>query len=77
MGDLTKADIFAINNLPDGWFELGDVPHTISRPEYRLNRLEESGHIETKHKRECPKNGTRREILDWLHEGKLYRKTMF
>jgi hypothetical protein len=36
---LTEADKHTLSRLPEGWFDLYDVPFSVRCPEFRLNRL--------------------------------------
>jgi len=45
-GELTKADRDALEAMPDGWFVPIDLPHWITRPIYRCDRLAKSGQLE-------------------------------
>ncbi|EYU13629.1 hypothetical protein [Photorhabdus aegyptia] len=41
---LTEADKEALSMMPsDGWFTFWDVPSSLNRPQYRLERLEAVG----------------------------------
>jgi hypothetical protein len=43
---LTEADLYAIAQMPVGWFEATSLPHTVKRPEYRCDRLTNLGVLE-------------------------------
>ncbi|MEH5573112.1 hypothetical protein PO590_13645 [Raoultella ornithinolytica] len=45
---LTASDNEALTMMPDGWFTLGSVSSSLSRPAYRVNRLLDAGVLESR-----------------------------
>lgn len=47
--DLTKADIQALNKIPENkWVEDVDMIRSFPRPYYRMKRLEDAGMLESR-----------------------------
>lgn len=45
----SKADLTALERMPEGWFDAMDLPGVIRCPRFRCDRLEKRGLLESKY----------------------------